>query len=215
MKPDLMAELPRPQREAVESAGYRVLRWMAAREVLQTRVAKGRIAGALGEFLTHWLAMAPAEVADEELGLSFDHSLDPMRLELGGGSAALAGSPLEHALLHLPALRSFWSQELRQQHFAALRTLVPQAWLLDPATVPQGAVIAGLGTGSWQQIIQRSSQTGEILRLNGHSGEDWKPSLAARDSILVQRKSPGVKLNARYGRNDKGQVVLRSVEAAP
>ena len=56
MKPDLMDQLPRPQREAVESAGYRLTRWIAAREVLQARVTKGRMAGALGDFLTHWLA---------------------------------------------------------------------------------------------------------------------------------------------------------------
>jgi Arc/MetJ family transcription regulator len=53
MNPDLMAQLPRSQREAVESAGYRVVRWAAAREVLQKRIEKSRIAGPLGEFLNH------------------------------------------------------------------------------------------------------------------------------------------------------------------
>ncbi|WP_395749740.1 hypothetical protein [Prosthecobacter sp.] len=209
MKPDPIAELPRSQRKAVESAGYRVLRWIAARKVLQARVTKGRIAGELGDFLNHWLSLAPAPAATDDLWLSFDHSPDSMKLELGGGSAALAASPLEHALLHLPALRAFWRQELRQRHFTALQALVPRAWLLDPATVPPGAIIAGLGTGSWE----KASPLGDVQNLKGHLPADRPLALTARDSVWVPQKFFGVKLNARYGRNDKQQVVLRSVEA--
>jgi len=209
MKPDLMDQLPRPQREAVESAGYRLGRWMAAREVLQARVTKGRIAGALGDFLTHWLVLAPALEADEELWLSFDHA--PDQLKLGGGSATLATSALEHALLHLPALRSFWSQELRQQHFVALRALVPKAWLLDSAQVPPGAVIQGLGTVSWEQTQRQDL---EIQDTKGLILKDWPLALAARDSVVTLRKPAAAKLNARYVRNDKDQVVLRTIEEA-
>ena len=212
MKSDLMDQLPRPQREAVESAGYRLMRWMAAREVLQARVTKGRIAGALGDFLTHWLALAPAHVAGEELWLSFDQS--PDQLKLGGGSATLATSALEHALLHLPALRSFWSQELRQQHFDALRALVPQAWLLDAASVPPGAVIQGLGTVSWEQTQRTLGQGWEIQDTQGRVREDWPLALSARDCIMTLRKPAAVKLSARYVRNDKDQVVLRTIEEA-
>ena len=211
MKPDLMEQLPRPQREAVESAGYRVMRWLAAREVLQARVTKGRVAGALGEFLTHWLALAPAPEAGEELWLSFDHT--PDQLKLAGGSATLATSALEHALLHLPALRSFWSQELRQQHFMALRALVPQAWLLDAASVPPGAVIQGLGTVSWEQTQRTLGQDLEIRDAKGRVHQEWPLALAARDSVATQRK-PAAKLNATYVRNDKDQIVLRTIEAA-
>jgi len=212
MKPDLMDQLPRLQREAVESAGYRLTRWMAAREVLQARVTKGRMAGALGDFLTHWLALAPALEAVEELWLSFDHAQE--QLKLGGGGTTLATSALEHALLHLPALRSFWSQELRQQHFAALRALVPQAWLLDPASVPPGAVIQGLGTVSWEQTQWRLGQDVEIQDSKGLVLKEWPPTLAAQDSILTLRKPAAVKLKARYVRNEKDQVVLSTIEEA-
>jgi len=212
MKPDLMEQLPRLQREAVESAGYRMVRWMAAREVLQARVTKGRIAGALGDFLTHWLALAPALEAGEELWLSFDHAQE--QLKLGGGGATLATSALEHALLHLPALRSFWSQELRQQHFVALRALVPQAWLLDPASVPCGAVIQGLGTVSWEQTQRTMGQDWEIQDTKGLTHPDWPLALGARDSVMTLRKPAAAKLNARYVRNDKDQVVLSTIEEA-
>jgi hypothetical protein len=213
MAPDLLAQLSRSQREAVESAGYRVVRWAAARKVLDTRVSKGRIAGDLGAFLTHWLSFAPTQTTSGELWLLFDCMPDQIRL-VAGGEAHVA-SPLELALLHLPALRPFWSQELRQQHFEALKTIVPQAWLLDTAAMPPGAVMQGLGVSSWEQLGSIRGKVWEIRDQKGHACEDLPGALASRDSFLLPRFPAGAKLNARYGRNDKGQVVLRSVEASP
>ncbi|MCX6848689.1 MAG: hypothetical protein NTY98_07190 [Verrucomicrobia bacterium] len=212
MIPDLLEPLPRLQREAVDSAGYRIMRWTAAREVLQARVVKGRIAGPLGDFLAHWLSLAPVKEADSDLWLSFNYAQDQTELKLAGGSATLAHSPLEQALLHLPALRSFWSQELRQQHFMALRSLVPQAWLMDPAQVPPGAVIQGLDAVSWEQTPQLRGQEWEIQDPNGLVLANRSLS---QNSILTSRPASGVVLKVWYGRNDAGQVVLRSVEAAP
>ncbi len=214
MNPDLMAQLPRTQREAVESAGYRVVRWGAAREVLQNRIEKGRITGPLGEFLQHWLSLSPVRGEDADLWLSFNYALDQVTLNLSGGSAELAKSPLEQALLNLPALRPFWRQELRLQHFEALRTLVPQSWLLDSAQVPPGAVIQGLGSDSWEKTKQREGQEWKIQDPKGLLREDLSLALAARDSILTRRTPSNVILNARYGRNDAGQVVLRTIEEA-
>ena len=214
MNPDLIAQLSRPQREAVESAGYRIVRWVAAREVLQKRIEKGRIAGPLGEFLKHWLSLAPVHGGDADLWLSFNYALDQVTLNLAGGSSTLTHSPLEQALLHLPALRPFWRQELRLQHFEALRTLVPQAWLLDSAQVPPGAVIQGLGSVSWEKSKQRDGQYWKIQDPKGLLSEDLPSALAARDSILTRRPASNVIISARYGRNDAGQVVLRTIEEA-
>jgi hypothetical protein len=188
----LLEQLPRIHREAIESAGYRVVRWARAREVLQTRVTKGRIPGALGEFLAHWLPAAPATADD--LRLTFD--VMPEQIWLTGGGAALVRSPLEHALLHLPALRSFWSSELRQQHYVALKAMAPSAWLMDAAILPPGAVIHGLGIIAWDQLKPLPEQ-------------DWD----MQDQILTRRMSGGAKIHARYERNEHGQVVLSSVEA--
>lgn len=209
MESDWLTQLPRPQRQAVESAGYRLVRWTAARAVLQTRVTKGRLPGALGEFLTHWLPAAPANTGGE-LRLSFGHTEDRTRLKLVGGDGALAISTLEHALLHLPALRPFWRQELRQRHFDALRSLVPQAWLLDPAQIPPGAVIQGLGTPSWEQ----PGPEWEVRDRTGAARHDWSQALAARDSILSHRPAANVMLHARYERTAPGRVVLRTIEEA-
>lgn len=213
MAPDLLTQLPWSQREAVESAGYRALRWAAARKVLETRVNKGRIAGDLGVFLAHWLSFAPRQTASGELWLLFDCM--PYHIRLVAGGEALVASPLERALLHLPALRPFWSQELRRQHFEALKAVVPQAWLLDTAAIPPGAVMQGLGVSSWEQLGSIQEEAWEIRDQTGHSRADLPDALASRDSFLLPIFPAGAKLNAHYGRNDKGQVVLRSVEASP
>lgn len=213
MKTDLMALLSRPQREAVESAGYRVVRWVAARAVLQSRVGKGRIAGELGEYLGHWMLQFIVDESNDDIWLSFDCCGE--RVELVKGGIEMANSPLERALLHLPALRPFWSQELRQQHFAALRGLVPQAWLLDAAAVPSGAVIEGLNAVSWEQAMQRTGTGWDIVDRHGRELADWRLALAGRDSVLTQKTADGAaKLRARYLRNEQGQVVLHSIEEA-
>ena len=189
---DLPAILTRPQQTAVESAGYRVARWAAAREVLQTRVAKGRVSGELGAILTKWLTDVPAIALEDNFELSF--TATPEQIRLTGGSLVFATSPLEQALLHLPALRSFWRNELRQAHFDALKAIVPPAWLRDETPVPPGAVIHGLGITAWERLEGASS------------GWKWL------NQILTLHGVPGSKINARYGRNDKHQVVLRSAK---
>lgn len=196
MNQALLETLPRPLCEAVESAGYRVVRWAAAREVLQARVTKGRITGVLGGFLSRWLPAAQTTATAAERKLTF--VVMPEQIWLTGGGESLVASPLEHALLHLPALRSFWCNELRQQHFAALKAIVPPAWLMDAAVIPPGAVIHGLGITAWDQLE----------RVHGH---DWD----RRGHILTPRAPAGLIINAGYGRNDQGKVVLSSVEAMP
>lgn len=213
MESDLLASLSRPQREAVESAGYRVLRWAAAREVLQARVAKGRLYAGLGDFLAHWLPPVIPSVDADDLQLEFN--IAPGQMHLTGGGGTLVASSLEHAILHLPALRSFWSQEMRLQHFLALRALVPKAWVLDDAMVPPGAVIHDLDLVSWEQLPLGRRTGWEIRDQTGRTAADWRQALTSRHSVLAFAKPDGTKLNARYARNDKGQVVLRSVEASP
>lgn len=212
MKADLMDELPRAQREAVESAGYRVTRWAAARGVLQARVAKNRVPGTLGEFLAHWLPNLAAGEAAAEFWLSFD--LAQAGVKLTGGSIPMANSPVERGLLHLPALRAFWNQELRQQHFAALRSLVPRAWLLDDAAVPPGAVIEGLNAVSWDRAEAMPGQSWLIQGRAGQAQAQWREALAGRESILTATAASLPQFKVSYFRNDEGQVVLHSIEAA-
>lgn len=192
----LLDSLPRPLRDAVNSAGYRVLRWAAARQVLQNRTAKGRFSGEVGRFLTRWLPVGSIPPPTTPLELLFTITVD--HIHLTGGNVAFTTEPVEQALLHLPALRTFWCRELRGSHFTGLKTMVPPAWIRDPAPVPPGAVIHGLGVTGWDDLDQPE----------GH-GRSWPKD------VLIAPKSDGTRINVRYGRNDKDQVVPRSVEALP
>lgn len=185
-------------RAAVESAGYRVKRWAAAREVLGRRLVKQRLPAVLSDFLERWGTGEWVWGQAAELRLSFGLTQDQIWLQ--GGPNDLPGMPLERALLHLPALRGFWRQELRPHHFDELRTIVSQAWVMDVAAVPPGAVIHGLGITVWDEW--------RMLK-------DRKPVLAVEERFLLEQPVAEVQFQAVYGRDDHGRVVLRTIEAPP
>jgi hypothetical protein len=194
---DIESLSPR-RRAAVESAGYRVTRWAAGRQVLGQRLMKQRSAGVPGVFLEKWGVGLLPVVAKAEFRLTF--GLNEQGMWLQDGSYDLPVAPLERALLHLPALRGFWRQELRQHHFEELRSLVPQAWMMDDTAVPPGAVIHGLGIASWEEW-----QTFGVRR----------PVLAAKERVLTEQPEAECLLSAVYERNERLKVVLRTIEAPP
>ncbi|MGV3661938.1 MAG: hypothetical protein ACO1TE_17250 [Prosthecobacter sp.] len=112
----------------------------------------------------------------------------------------LAGRPLEQALLHLPALRGFWRQELRLTHFEALKTIVPRAWVKDETAVPPGAVIHGLDIPAWDHLQRLEARI---------------PSVVAHGRFITEQAVPETRINAFYQRDDQRRVVLRSIEALP
>lgn len=182
-----LADLTTASHDAVASAGYRLARWQSAREVLEHRVAKKRLPEALQSFLEKW--MPRLETSTEALEARFEGREDEIWLAEGG----LASSAAERALLHLPALRSFWMQELRQAHFEALRQWVPQAWFADDAVIPPGAVIAGLGTADW-------SQARDVVR---------------HENLFLRMKDASWAAKAVFHRDAKGHVVLRDWQGMP
>jgi len=192
MNHDTFDSLPRQQRSALESAGYQVDRWSKARTALGQRIAKQRWAGELGVFLSKWAGDMPPTAPVDGLHLTFGITQNRLFLQSG---AALAGLALERALLHLPALRSFWCQELRRDHFDALRSLVAKAWITDAAAVPHGAVIHSLNTASWP-----------APDVSG---------LHVEGDYLTESLRPETELAAIYHLNEKGRIVLRSFEALP
>lgn len=187
----LLDSLSQPHLSAVESAGYRTVRWSHARLVLDRRISKQRFAGGLSEFLHRWSRETPPVSVSDNLRLKFGLSSD--RLFLRGG-AALAELPLERALLHLPALKSFWRQELRENHYAALLNLISKAWIHDPAKIPPGAVIHGLNSAKWP--------------------EPGTAGLHESDSLLTEVTADDLTFDAIYQLNEKGRIVLRSIEAS-
>jgi len=191
MNRDTLDSLPRQQRTAVESAGYQVVRWSKARAVLSQRIAKQRWPGELSVLLSSkWAGDMPEIAAADGLRLKFGITENRLILQSGTALASLA---LERTLLHLPALRSFWSQELRRNHFDALRSLVAKAWITDTAAVPHGAVIHSLNTPGWPA--------------------PGTPNFHAHGDFLSESLWPETELAAIYHLNEKGRIVLRSIEA--
>lgn len=193
MPPLVLDSLPRPLQSALRSAGYRAARWAAAREVLHNRLVKQRVHGLLGEALARWGVAGAGTARPEGLHLTFGLMAD--RLWMCDGPAA---EPLERVLLHLPALRSFWRQELRQTHFDALKAVVPRAWVREETVLPPGAVIHSLNLASWE----------ELPKLGGR-----QPPVVAEGGFYTEQPTSHTRINASYHRDDKRRVVLKSVEA--
>lgn len=191
-EPDILSS---SHRDSVASAGYRARRWKAAREVLGNRVAKGRIAEPLGQALHEWGVGRSPVIQNEGFQLTFAMAGDQL-----WWCDDIAARPLEQALLHLPALRGFWRQELRAKHFQALKSVVPKAWLKDQTAVPPGSVIHGLDIPTWEHLP----------RLTGRN-----PSVVDDGLFLTERHVAEARINAFYQQDVQRRVVLRSIAALP
>ena len=197
-------------RAQVASLGYELERWRAARSVLAVRLAKQRLEPALEAFLTNWARETPLATAEVILG----ETPEGWRLLRGG----LGEFAAERALLHLPALRSFWVRELRQAHFEALRKWVPEAWMLDSAPLPSGTVIAGLGIPTWREFPNRHAV--EHFAVEDIAGRprdtawaDWDDLVASRSHVLIRRIQARRSVRARFLRDARDRIVLHHVEA--
>ena len=91
-------------------------------------------------------------------------------------------------LLQLPALRLHWEKRMRSARLEMLKRIVPGAWWPQPeASVPPGAVIAGLGVTSWasadelpQVSRDPSGMMFEIKPATSHRTERYQRSAAGR-----------------------------------
>ncbi|NKB70415.1 MAG: hypothetical protein GKR89_25375 [Candidatus Latescibacteria bacterium] len=78
------------------------------------------------------------------------------------------------ALFHHPQLQDFWRRQLGQG-WEAMSQIVPPSWIVDPAPVPQHAVIPGLQAGgqavnNWAQLGPLSKKEREyVLKPSGFS----------------------------------------------
>lgn len=210
-----------PLRKTLRPLGYQVSRWLKAMAALQARVHKQRLPEPLLTFLDPWL---PREqpTADSPSGrfhLALSRCNGSIRMQ--AGPVAAIANPRWWALLRLPALRDFWIAELRASHHAHLLHIVPQAWLLDPAPLPPGAVIAGLELADWRHLPHRRSPGDDFqLQRPGfetvHLSAEVAPpawlahletALTARDAVLVRDETAEAWLIARYQLTD-GEITL-------
>jgi hypothetical protein len=78
------------------------------------------------------------------------------------------------ALFWLRPLHDFWRRELSERHFLKLQESIPYTWLLDPAPIPQHAVIPQLEIHTWDELKRFSQKQRElILKISGFSENAW------------------------------------------
>jgi len=78
------------------------------------------------------------------------------------------------ALFWLKPLREFWRRELGEKYFLKLREVIPYTWLLDPAPLPQHAVIPRLEIHDWREAAKFSQKERDLLlKVSGFSPLGW------------------------------------------
>jgi hypothetical protein len=78
------------------------------------------------------------------------------------------------ALFWLRPLREYWRRELSERQFLKLQEVIPYTWILDPAPLPQHAVIPELNVQDWREVMSFSQRQRElILKISGFSEIGW------------------------------------------
>jgi hypothetical protein len=78
------------------------------------------------------------------------------------------------ALFWMQPLREFWRRELGEKYFLKLQQVIPYSWLLDPAPLPQHAVIPRLEIHDWREAAKFSQKDRELLlKVSGFSPLGW------------------------------------------
>jgi hypothetical protein len=78
------------------------------------------------------------------------------------------------ALLWMQPLREFWRRELGEKYFLKLQEVIPYSWPLDPAPLPQHAVIPRLEIHDWREAGKLSQKERDLLiKVSGFSPLGW------------------------------------------
>lgn len=78
------------------------------------------------------------------------------------------------ALFWMRPLREFWRRELHERHWRKLQEVIPFSWILDPAPLPNHAVIPDLEIHDWAELEGFSQKKRDlILKISGFSETAW------------------------------------------
>jgi hypothetical protein len=78
------------------------------------------------------------------------------------------------ALFWMRPLREFWRRELGEKYFLKLQESIPYTWPLDPAPLPQHAVIPRLEINDWREAAKLSQKERDLLiKVSGFSPLGW------------------------------------------
>jgi len=78
------------------------------------------------------------------------------------------------ALFWMQPLREFWRRELGEKYFLKMQEVIPYSWPLDPAPLPQHAVIPRLEIHDWREAAKLSQKERDLLiKVSGFSPLGW------------------------------------------
>ena len=78
------------------------------------------------------------------------------------------------AFFWLQPLREFWRRELGDKYFRQLQRIIPYTWILDPAPLPQHAVIPRLEIQDFREAAKFSQKERDLLlKVSGFSPLGW------------------------------------------
>ncbi len=78
------------------------------------------------------------------------------------------------ALFWMRPLQEFWRRELGERHWLKLQEVIPYSWVVDPAPLPQHAVIPRLEINRWEELGNFSQKHRELLlKVSGFSELAW------------------------------------------
>lgn len=189
-----------PLRKDLPPLGHEAALWLRAMKLLRLRLEKGRLPANLGAFLQLWL---PGDALPEDLPPRFVWVLEGGHLQ--AGPLPCFDDVRWHALLRLPALRSFWVAELRASHHAHLLKLARPVWLMDETPLPPGSVISGLGIPSWEHLPRLAQQGRHFHEQRLDDGQ----------RVLMERlPSAGARVQAAYEVRAGKIVLAEAMEVA-
>jgi hypothetical protein len=90
------------------------------------------------------------------------------------------------ALFHHHRLAEYWAESLSARSLKLLRTLIPQSWIMEPASLPPGAVLDGPRVGGraltdWRELAAASQKERDlIIKISGFHETAW----GARSVVL-------------------------------
>jgi hypothetical protein len=210
-------ELTKPQHRQLASLGHLIERFAAACDQLRKRAEKmPELAPWLHELADAescllggegWFASAvtlgadrklrvPASVVDRDVTAPLVDAWN--RFHPDGqlpADAAIAAPPALRAavwpaLLRLRPLRDFWERALRRDALEALMQILPDAWLLDPAPLPPGAVIPRLELASWEAFAPAESSSSVAFSTSPAASDQQTPVHNSADLLAPLRGFP-------------------------
>lgn len=86
---------------------------------------------------------------------------------------------MSFALFHHHLLADYWKEALPAKSFKKLRKLIPPSWVIDPVSLPPGAILDGPSAGgrplaAWTQLDEASQKERDlIIKISGFHETAW------------------------------------------